>query len=72
MVEMSRFVLECIVFKARNPATGEKWYVPYVGNQALRLSWKTSTKAKIYGNAVLDRYLRKKALMMPRKNGHVD
>ena len=66
---MNKFVLECIVFKAKNPATGEKWYVPYVGNHPLRLSWRTKTKAKIYGNAVMDRYLRKKALVRSKKNG---
>ncbi len=66
---MPKFVLECIVFKVTHPGTKEKWYVPYVGGKPLRLTWKTKTRAKAYGGLVLDRYLRKKALMKEKQNG---
>lgn len=36
-------------------ATGEKRYVPRVGEKELRLSWKTRLYAETYGNVVASR-----------------
>lgn len=36
-------------------ATGEKRYIPSVGEKELRLSWRTHLYAKIYGNVVATR-----------------
>ncbi len=33
-------------------ATGEKRYIPKVGNKQLRISWNTHLKAKTYGDVI--------------------
>lgn len=48
------------VIKYVHPSTKDKWYAPVVGNmRQLRLSFRTSTIAYQYGQAVLIRYARK-------------
>ncbi len=43
-------------------ATGEKRYIPRVGEKQLLLSWNTRSKAEIYGDAVSARCKRMAAL----------
>lgn len=44
--------------------TGEKRYIPRIGQKQLRISWNTRTKAEVYANMVLVRYEKKIAVLL--------
>lgn len=61
------------VLKHVHPATKDKWYTPVVGNtRMLKLSFKTSSIAYRYGQAVLVRYGRKYKLMEAQNGNRSD
>lgn len=44
----------------------EKRYTPVVRGKTLRLSWNTRTRAEVYGAMILDRYVKKLAILAIR------
>ena len=47
----------------KHQATGKKRYTPMIQGKELRLSWNTKTRAEIYGAMILNRYVKKLAIL---------
>ncbi len=51
------------IVKRVHQATREKRYTPMIQGKELRLSWNTKTRAEIYGAMILNRYVKKLAVL---------
>ncbi len=56
---MSSYFFRVNIERIKHLNTGDKEYLIFIGEKLLRLSWNNKTRAEAYGNAVLNRYVKK-------------